>query len=160
MSHANADRLPPAAALVRLSFLVQSVYARVAEEHELTPQQAQLLCVLMDGARGITELTRMLRLEKSSVSGLVDRAEQRGLVGRAGSPQDRRAVVVALTAAGRRIAHTFFDRATDELVALLEPLGEQDRADFACLATRLVLSQEVPPVFGRATRATSGGSPD
>ena len=44
------------AGLVRLSFLVQEIYARVSERHDLTPVQAKLLCVVSDGPRGMAEL--------------------------------------------------------------------------------------------------------
>lgn len=36
------------AALVRLSFLVQRRYARVCAGHDLSPAQAQLMCVIKD----------------------------------------------------------------------------------------------------------------
>lgn len=148
MSSPPGARLPPAAALVRLSFLVQSIYATIAAAHDLTPQQAQMLCVVKDQPRGITELTHMLRLEKSSVSGLVDRVAQHRLVARAASPLDKRAVVVGVTAAGKRVADAFYTQATESLVAILEPLGHVQQAEFTELATQLVLAQEVPAVFG------------
>jgi DNA-binding MarR family transcriptional regulator len=50
------------------------------------------------------ELARYLNLEKSSVSGLVDRAAQRGLVQRSPGTKDGRAVHVSITPAGRAIA--------------------------------------------------------
>lgn len=73
-----AEPLHADVALVRLSFLVQSVYAEVCAKHDLSPSQAQLLCVIKDQPRGMTELTRLLRLERPGLSGLVDRIERRG----------------------------------------------------------------------------------
>jgi DNA-binding MarR family transcriptional regulator len=62
-----------AAALVRLSHLVQHVFADVSRDHDITPQQTQLLCMLIGGPVGMTELSRLMHLEKSSLTGLVDR---------------------------------------------------------------------------------------
>ncbi|MFI9594698.1 MarR family winged helix-turn-helix transcriptional regulator [Nonomuraea sp. NPDC052265] len=106
-------------ALVRLAHLVQQVYGEVSREHDLTPQQAQLLCLLVGGPIGMTGLTRALHLEKSSLTGLVDRAEKRGLVARVRDERDRRACLIELTCAGAEIAV----RAHDGVAARLETLA-------------------------------------
>ena len=49
---ADEGRIGVVAALVRATFLVNAVYAESGREHGLTPQQGQLLCVLMSGPRG------------------------------------------------------------------------------------------------------------
>src|SRR5215471_8679014 len=102
MSREDDGQIGLVAALVRGAFLVDAVYADSAREHGLTPQQGQLLCVLMPGSRGMSELGAMLGLAKSSLSGLVDRTERNGLVRREPDPQDTRAVRVALTPEGGR----------------------------------------------------------
>ncbi|MEV3984250.1 MarR family transcriptional regulator [Nonomuraea sp. NPDC049758] len=106
-------------ALVRLAHLVEQVYGEVSREHDLTPQQAQLLCLLVGGPIGMTGLTRALHLEKSSLTGLVDRAEKRGLVARVRDARDRRACLIELTPAGAEIAV----RAHDGVAARLETLA-------------------------------------
>ena len=53
---------------------------RRAAEHDLSIVQTRLLGVLRDRKPTMNELARLLELDKSSVSGLVDRAERRGLV--------------------------------------------------------------------------------
>jgi DNA-binding MarR family transcriptional regulator len=130
--------LPPPAAvagldalgLVQLSGLVQAVFARVAERHDLPPVQARMLCVLAEGARGMAELARAFGVEKAALTGLVDRAERRGLAERSPVPGDRRAVRVALTDAGRRSAAAFHAEVTAELDHLLAPLSPGDRDQF------------------------------
>ncbi|MEV1172590.1 MarR family transcriptional regulator [Nonomuraea sp. NPDC049784] len=114
-------------ALVRLAHLVQQVFGEVSREHDLTPQQAQLLCLLIDGPVGMTELTRTLHLEKSSLTGLVDRAEKRGLVVRTRDPRDRRACHIELTADGARIAVVTHEGVTQRLDALAGELPEGHR---------------------------------
>ncbi|NUP00908.1 MAG: MarR family transcriptional regulator, partial [Nonomuraea sp.] len=114
-------------ALVRLAHLVQQVYGEVSREHDLTPQQAQLLCLLVKGPIGMTELTRALHLEKSSLTGLVDRAEKRGLVARVRDPRDRRACDIELTCAGAKIAVRAHDGVTARLETLTGDLAPAHR---------------------------------
>ena len=123
-------QLDDADALVQLSRLVQGAFARIADRHHLTPVQARLLCVLAQGPRGMTELARCCGVEKAALTGLVDRAERRGLAERAPVPGDRRALRVTLTEAGRRSAAAFHTEVTAELRQLLSPLAPQDREQF------------------------------
>ncbi|MER7519407.1 MarR family transcriptional regulator [Streptomyces sp. NPDC126499] len=136
-----------AAALVRSSFLVNAVYAQAGREHGLTPQQGQLLCVLMAQPYGMGELCSMLGLAKSSLTGLVDRTENNGLVRREPDPRDSRAVRVALTSRGARLADRFYTdacRRIEELPAGLDP-GERDA--LTGLLARVVLDNDGPVVF-------------
>lgn len=142
------ETLGVAASLVRLSFLVQSVYAEVCASHDLTAPQGQLLCVIKDQPRGMTELTQMLRLEKSSLSGLVDRVERRGLLRRTNSHVDRRAVTIEPTRQGKSIADAFYDEVSQRLLEIVAELSAVDRDRFARLASRIVLEEAVPAVFG------------
>jgi DNA-binding MarR family transcriptional regulator len=63
--------------------------------------EAGLLTTLSEGPRRITELAETEALAQPSVSKLVDRLEQEGLVERQRAAHDGRVVLVAMTAAGR-----------------------------------------------------------
>lgn len=141
------ERMGIAAALVRTSHLVQAVYAEASREYGLTVQQGQLLCVLMRGPRGMGELGGMLGLEKSSLTGLVDRAVRRGLVRREPDPQDGRAVTVSLTAEGGRLVEPFYADACRRMDGLAATLSAGDRGRLASLLARVVLENRVPVVF-------------
>ncbi|MET7649182.1 MarR family winged helix-turn-helix transcriptional regulator [Streptomyces sp. NPDC005426] len=134
-------------ALVRSSFLVNSLYARASREHGLTPQQGQLLCVLMAQPYGMGELGAMLGLAKSSITGLVDRTENNGLVRRETDPRDCRAVRVALTVRGARLADRFYTDACRRIEELPAGLGEEQRATLAGLLGRVVQDNDGPVVF-------------
>lgn len=140
-------RLGVVTALVRASFLINAVYAESAREHGLTPQQGQLLCVLMAQPYGMTELGSVLGLAKSSLTGLVDRTERNGLVRREPDPHDSRAVRVALTARGARQARAFYDETCRQIDALPVGFSAADRATLAGLLARIVRDNEVPAVF-------------
>jgi hypothetical protein len=75
----SGEDLGVVAGLVRASFLVNAGYAESAREYGLTVQQGQLLCVLMGRPYGMGDLGATLGLEKSSLTGLVDRAVRVGL---------------------------------------------------------------------------------
>jgi DNA-binding MarR family transcriptional regulator len=139
------NAIGPATGLVRLTFLVQSLYAEVGRGCDLTVAQAQLLCSLTDRSVGMAELSGLLGLERSSLTGLVDRAEQRGLVVRESDPHDRRAVKIALTPAGADAVHRFHDQLTSRLELLLEGLSATERERFARTMSRIVA--DVPAVF-------------
>ncbi len=104
--------------LVQVSFRVMALLSRAAAAHDLSLTQLRLLAILRDQEPKMAELAAHLGLDRSSVSGLIDRAAERGLVQRRASPDDGRAVRVRFTAAGRRLEATL----TGEIDALLSPL--------------------------------------
>ncbi|WP_433894424.1 MarR family winged helix-turn-helix transcriptional regulator [Streptomyces sp. CA-111067] len=134
-------------ALVRSAFLVNAVYAETAREYGLTAQQGQLLCVLMPQPYGMSELGGILGLAKSSLTGLVDRTTQRGLVRREPDPEDKRAVRVALTEEGDTLVDAFFAETCRRVEQLPAGLAEADRVVLAGLLSRVVTDNEVPVVF-------------
>jgi DNA-binding MarR family transcriptional regulator len=135
------------AALVRSTFLVNAVYARSGRDHGLTSQQGQLLCVLMAQPHGMRELGAMLGLAKSSLTGLVDRTERNGLVRREQVAGDSRAVRVALTMRGARLAEKFYAETCRRIEDLSAGLEAAERAQLAALLGRVVLDNKVPEVF-------------
>jgi DNA-binding MarR family transcriptional regulator len=145
------------AALVRSAFLVNAVYAESGRERGLTPQQGQLLCVLMAQPYGMSELGAMLGLAKSSLTGLVDRTERNGLVRREPNPQDTRAVRVALTPQGSRLADEFYAETCRRIETLPAGLNAAERDTLAGLLGRIVLDNEVPVVFMELDEGASAG---
>lgn len=75
---------------------------------DLSPSQFNILNVLSDTPEGLTqiELSRLLIMHRSNVTGLVDRLEKRKLLERKDSLEDRRAYRVVLTKAGRKMIDT------------------------------------------------------
>jgi DNA-binding MarR family transcriptional regulator len=135
------------AALVRAAFLVDGVYAESSRAYGLTPQQGQLLCVLMPQPYGMGELGEMLGLAKSSLTGLVDRTVRRGLVRREADPRDGRAVRVGLTEEGAALAEKFYAETCRRMEALPSGLNGAERERLAVLLSRVVADNGVPEVF-------------
>lgn len=135
------------AALVRSAHLVDRVYTESAREFGLTPQQGQLLCVLMARPYGMSELGTTLGLAKSSLTGLVDRSQRLDLVRREVDADDTRAVTVALTPRGSRLAERFYAETARRVGALTTGLDTGERADLAALLAHVVFDNQVPVIF-------------
>jgi DNA-binding MarR family transcriptional regulator len=125
-------------ALVQLSFAVQATLTAAAAEQDLSVTQLRLLGILRDRQPLMLDLARVLQLEKSSVSGLVDRAAKRGLVERVDAAHDGRAVHVRITAEGRRVGRRVARRVEADVAALAAQLPDADRAELRRLAAQLV----------------------
>lgn len=124
--------------LVQLSFLVQTVLGRVGADHDLSIIQIRLLGILRDREPSMQQLARHLGLDKSSITGLIDRAERRGLVERTISPNDRRGFNVRVTSAGRQLVHLVGDEIERQVHAVTEGLTEAERSHLAALATKIM----------------------
>ena len=137
---ARKRRLSSVDGLAQLSFLVQATLERRAGEHDMSIVQTRLLGILRDRHPTMNELAKLLGLDKSSVTGLVDRAERRGLVARVPSTVDRRAVQVRLTDRARALVAEVQAAFAADVEALLAPLPRADRAALAALVTRLLVA--------------------
>jgi DNA-binding MarR family transcriptional regulator len=142
-------------ALVQVSFSVQERLARVAMRYDLSLTQARLVGILRDREPTMGDLGAHLALEKSSVSGLIDRAERRGLVTRTTGHADGRAVHVRLTDHGAQIASRFADEVYAELDALLAPLSDRDQRRFSELAG-LIVARQLSPFAPRPSDSATG----
>lgn len=110
--------------IVQLSWRIHDVLDDVARAHGLSTSVLRLLAILRGREPEMLELARHLGIDKSSLSGLVARAETRGLVERTPSAADRRRVTVRLTALGRREAtrgETEVYRRLGEVLAAVSP---------------------------------------
>ena len=115
-------------AVVQLSFTVQSMLTRVAAEHDLSVTQLRLFGILRDRRPSMAAIAEHLDVDRSSVSGLVDRAERRGLVARRTADHDARVTTVELTAAGAALASAVEQVIQKRMDALLARVPAADRA--------------------------------
>lgn len=105
---------------------------QIAREHRLTPQRYLLLLMIAGAPNGserstIGELAFRLQLAQHTVTELVSRAEEAGLLKRERSNEDRRVSHISLTAEGRwRLAAAFTDHRTNRETLLAE-LEEDER---------------------------------
>jgi MarR family transcriptional regulator, lower aerobic nicotinate degradation pathway regulator len=136
-----AGELSTVDAMAEISFLVQEALERRAGGRGFSLVQTRLLGVLRDRRPTINELADLLGLDKSSVSGLVDRAERRGLLKRTRSAVDRRSVLVELSEDGRALVGEVAAQFEADIAAMLEPLTPTERAALTSLVSRVLLVQ-------------------
>jgi DNA-binding MarR family transcriptional regulator len=157
---APATELSVVDALAQLSFLIHNALGRRAAQSGLSLILARLLGVLRDREPTMNQLATLLELDKSSITGLIDRAERRGLVERVPSTLDRRAVLVRLTDAGRSLvveAGALFEM---DVSRLLDVLPSSDVKALSRVIGRLLTvhaaDQGVDPLFGHASSRAHG----
>ncbi|GAA2797081.1 MarR family winged helix-turn-helix transcriptional regulator [Kribbella solani] len=133
-----------AEALVQAMHRLQDLHAETSRPLGLTPQQAHLLCVLIAAPLGMTELSRILSIERSSLTSMVDRLERRELVARTAAPRDRRACLIELTPDGLTLAHQCHDAVVDRINTLTADLSQTTRRT---LVTALRTITSTPPTI-------------
>src|ERR1700740_3288857 len=99
--------------MMRFFFAQREHLPPLAEEFELSPAQCHVLH-LIEPERPLPmgRLAGTLGCDASNVTGLVDRLEARGLVGRRPSDEDRRVKVIQLTPTGSRLRAQLLRRIT------------------------------------------------
>jgi DNA-binding MarR family transcriptional regulator len=116
-------------ALVQMSFTLMAVLTEVAAEHDLSLTQLRILGILRDREPTMAELANLTGLERSTISGLIDRAALRGLVARTADPHDGRSTRVTLTDSARELVPQVTGVIGGRIEALTSRLnpGEQKR---------------------------------
>ncbi|OMI86911.1 MarR family transcriptional regulator [Streptomyces sp. M1013] len=130
-----------------LSVVIQRKYAQICAEFDLTPSQATLLCAVRNEPRRMADLATSLGMTKNALSQLVDRTARRDLVGRAGSAQDRRVVMLSATPAGKVLGEAVYAAIAKRLPEIASNLDADDQRDFERVATAVVDTSDLssPP---------------
>jgi DNA-binding MarR family transcriptional regulator len=108
------------------------------EPWDLSPSLARALSVLArHGDIRLSTLADRLRIVPRSATEVVDDLQRSGLVERRPDPDDRRAVLVALTAEGERRARAIQEARQAEGERFFAALDAADRADLARVLCKL-----------------------
>lgn len=123
----------------RLQQIAVAVFLQETEILGITPIQYAALRAL-DASPGLDQrsLAGMIGLDTSTVAGVIDRLEARGLVVRGSSSTDRRVRLLTLTKEGKTMLETLeplVQRAQDQI---LKPLSKSERKEFMRLAKILI----------------------
>jgi MarR family transcriptional regulator, lower aerobic nicotinate degradation pathway regulator len=111
--------------LVQVSFAVTALLSRVAAEQDLSLTQLRVLGTLRDR-------------ERSTVSGLIDRAAQRGLVRKTTHPDDARSVRVSLTAEAQSLATLVIAGIGELMAPLTDRLNSSEQKRLTVLLGNLL----------------------
>ena len=111
------------------------------ESYDLSRPQFEVISAL-GNTSGLTlkELSRRLPVTKGTLTGVINRLEERGLVHRSASESDRRSTVASLTQEGDTLYEEVFTGHVSYLKKYLDVLQPQDREDLARLLMRVQAS--------------------
>lgn len=135
----------------RLQYLLKVAQRRLSEltgpalaPHGIDLRELAVLAPLA-GAEPLSqqELSGRLGIDRTTMVGLVDRLEAKGLVARRAHPADRRKNVVELTAAGRATLREATSAVDEAERRFLAPLPEGEAAQLRAALT--ALTSEAPP---------------
>jgi len=138
MNQAPAPEEELADALVTTAFVTMAVMNTVGAENDLSLSLIRVLGILWDRRPRMAELADYLGLEKQTMSGLIARAEKRGLVARAPNEEDGRATDVFLTSAGARLVKRLHTQGRQALAPLTEQLSASDQKQLQELLQRML----------------------
>jgi DNA-binding MarR family transcriptional regulator len=144
---AASDRSHLIDALVRTSFITTAVLSTIAAEHGVSLTQLRVLAILRDRRGKMSDLAAYLGLDRSTISGLVDRAEKRGLLTRTPNPDDGRSVDVALTTAGIELATRGAAQIQQSLSPMTTTLTPAETRRLTALLKRMLDSHQGPVHF-------------
>ena len=123
-------------ALVQTSFTLMAALTEVAAEHDLSLTQLRMLGILRDREPTMADLATFTGLERSTISGLIDRAAQRGLVVRTADPRDDRSVRVSLTKQARGLVPEVTAAVGDRIKPLSRHLSAAEQKRLTALLTK------------------------
>ncbi|MGX7698358.1 MarR family winged helix-turn-helix transcriptional regulator [Gordonia polyisoprenivorans] len=123
-----ADTMAAFTSVMRAQQIMLAQVDAVLKRHRLTFARYELLALLTftrDGSLPMAKISSRLQVHPTSVTNVVDRLEGAALVARRPHPTDRRATLVEVTAAGRKVSR----EATLELNADVFARPHIERAD-------------------------------
>jgi DNA-binding MarR family transcriptional regulator len=123
----------------RLQQIAVGLFIEETAGYDVTPvQYATLATVARQPGLDQRTLARSVGFDTSTVAGVIDRLERRGLLRRQPAPEDRRVRQLALTAAGAALLERVDPAMRRAQARILSPLPEADRRRFMALLGRLV----------------------
>ncbi len=143
MTEASASDKGLADALVTTAFVTMAIINRIGAENDLSLSLIRVLGILSDRRPRMTELADYLGLEKQTMSGLIARAEKRGLVARAPNEEDGRATDVFLTRAGAKLVERLHAQGQQALAPLIGQLSASEQGRLHELLRRMLESRSV-----------------
>jgi len=128
--------------LLKLSHVLMHDWAAKAfAAHDLSFIQWITLMKLKEGSVATAgDLCRTMHYDNGSVTRLVDQLEERGLLRRERSTEDRRVVALRLTAAGERKVKQLIPVAVAGLNEALQEFGKGEFAELVRLLNKLIAS--------------------
>jgi DNA-binding MarR family transcriptional regulator len=134
-------------ALRRISQAIDVWSRQLWQEYGLTaPQLATLREILAGENTTPGTLATVLHLSQPTVTGILGRLEQRGLIRRDRSSTDRRSVVATVTEQGKELAANAPPLLRDRFRRELRQLPDVDQEQLLAVLTRVATMMHAPPI--------------
>ncbi|MCK6426203.1 MAG: MarR family winged helix-turn-helix transcriptional regulator [Burkholderiaceae bacterium] len=125
----------------RLQQIAVALFMDETADWGITPVQfATLEAARQQPGLDQRSLAAAIRFDTSTIGGVVDRLEKRGLIQRNAAPHDRRLRLLTVTPAGEQLLGEVTPRVLQVQQRLLGPLEAAEQAQFMALLRRLVQS--------------------
>lgn len=148
-------------ALIKLSRALDSFNARLAAHgtlEDLTPSQFAVLEALYHlGPMCQGTISQKLLKSTGNMTLVIDNLEKHGQVRRVRSTEDRRMVMIELTAAGKEKIERIFPRHAAAVRQEMSVLTPAEQAEISRLARKLGLGEGCPSMAFQAEESAQGG---
>lgn len=152
------DYLP--ALLAQASQLMSAEFHKVARANGFSVSEWRVLASLAGGQPvSISTLAQVSVTKGPTATRLLDRMEQRRQVQRLPHPDDRRVVLVRITAEGRRTVARLIALAKEHERRVLEPFGLQRAEELKATLRRMIELHRSADGTGRSAQRVSGKTP-
>ena len=133
----------PGHSIRRLQQIAVSLFMEHTKEHGVTPvQYAALEEIFKSPNLDQRTLATAIRFDTSTIGGVIDRLEKRGLVTRNASPTDRRVRLLELTSEGEQVLAAMQPAVQGAQHAILAPLLANEQAQFIALTKKILAANE------------------
>jgi DNA-binding MarR family transcriptional regulator len=123
--------------------LVRAVYLdsqKMSRQFGLTGQQSLVMRLLLNnGSMSSADLSRLMYVTPSNMTGIIDRLEKKDLIERVRKEGDRRVALITLTASGKTMSERIPDPIEQKIISELADL-EMDHVQLLAMAMNQILN--------------------
>jgi len=129
----------PGYCIRRLQQIAVAIFLEETEAHGITPvQYAALHAAQRDPGLDQRTLAATIGFDTSTIGGVIDRLERRGLIERHASPTDRRVRLLHVSAEGEALLDTVIPAMLKAQKRILAPLSPAERPQFVAMLKKVV----------------------
>jgi DNA-binding MarR family transcriptional regulator len=124
--------------LAHASHLISGQFHEHLAARKVPVMQWRVMAALWDAPKSASEVAAVILQKQPTVSKLLERMRQQGLVDRSPDETDRRRVVISLTPRGRRVAGPLIEAAREHESAVLKPFGARNATTLVGILQALI----------------------
>lgn len=124
--------------LTKAQLSVEQVFKEDLKPFGITPGQYMVLkCLWDENGIAVKQLADRLQLDSSTITGILDRLENKGLIKRKPNPNDRRTLSLVLTTKGKALKNSVNQAIINANIKVLGVLNNQESEDLKVLLQKI-----------------------